>query len=80
MKLTLHVETERESSKRWIADVVDLPGVMAYGATEAHAIRAAQALALEVVADRIKHGENVKTGARSSGRRGSAFGGLTFAV
>ena len=31
--MRLRVETERESSERWIADVVTLPGVLAYGRT-----------------------------------------------
>jgi predicted RNase H-like HicB family nuclease len=48
------VETEREDDGRWIAEVVDLPGVMAYGATENEAVASAQALALRVLADRIE--------------------------
>lgn len=35
---------------RWIAEVLDLPGVLAYGATEKEAVTAAQALALRVLA------------------------------
>jgi predicted RNase H-like HicB family nuclease len=48
------VEAEREDDGRWIAEVLDLPGVMAYGATENEAVASAQALALRVLADRIK--------------------------
>lgn len=48
------VETEREDDGRWIAEVLDLPGVMAYSATENEAIASAQALALRVLADRIE--------------------------
>jgi predicted RNase H-like HicB family nuclease len=48
------VETELESDGRWIAEIVDVPGVMAYGSTEKEAIAAAQALALRVLADRIE--------------------------
>jgi predicted RNase H-like HicB family nuclease len=48
------VETELESDGRWIAEIVDVPGVMAYGATEKEAIASAQALALRVLADRIE--------------------------
>lgn len=44
------VETEREDDGRWIADVLDLPGVMAYGTTENEAIASAQALALSMLA------------------------------
>jgi len=48
------VETEREDNGRWIAEVLDLPGVMAYGASENEAVASAQVLALRVVADRIE--------------------------
>jgi predicted RNase H-like HicB family nuclease len=48
------IETERETDGRWIAEVLELPGVMAYGATENEAILAAQTLALRVLADRIE--------------------------
>ena len=44
--ITYKVETELEDDGRWIAEVVDLPGVMAYGATEEEAVASAQALAL----------------------------------
>jgi predicted RNase H-like HicB family nuclease len=57
MVLKLSVEIEREADGRWIADVVELPGVMAYGATADEARAKAQALALRVVADRLEHGE-----------------------
>jgi predicted RNase H-like HicB family nuclease len=53
----LKVELEREDDGRWIAEVVDLPGVMAYGKEPDQAIRAARALALRVLADKIEHGE-----------------------
>jgi len=55
MYLTL--ETDRETDGRFIAEVRDLPGVLAYGATEEEAVARAQALALRVLADRLEHGE-----------------------
>ena len=55
--ITLKVETEKEADGRWIAEVLDLPGVMAYGATPQEAMAKVQALALRVVADRLEHGE-----------------------
>ncbi len=55
--MLLKLETEREDDGRWIAEVVDLPGVLVYGATREEAVSAAQALALRVIADRIEHGE-----------------------
>ena len=55
MYLTLALD--REEDGRYIAEVPDLPGVLAYGATEAEATARAQALALRVLADRLEHGE-----------------------
>lgn len=57
MKLT--IETEQEGDGRWLAEVTDLPGVMAYGQTREEAVARAQALTLRVLADRLEHGESV---------------------
>ncbi len=57
MKLT--IETERENDGRWIAEVPELPGTMAYGDTRDKAIASAEALALRVLAERIENGEAV---------------------
>lgn len=51
------IEMDQESDGSWIAEVVDLPGVMVYGDTREQALAAAEALALRVVADRLEHGE-----------------------
>jgi len=51
------VETEIEDDGRWIAEILDLPGVLAYGATEKEAVASAQALALRVLADKIATGQ-----------------------
>ena len=51
------VEIERETDGRWIAEVPELPGALAYGSSEAEAQAKVQALALRVVADRLEHGE-----------------------
>jgi len=48
------VETELEAVGCWIAEIVDVPGVLAYGATEKEAVASAQALALRVLANRIE--------------------------
>ena len=53
----VEVELEREDDGRWIAEVIDLPGVLAYGATQDEAQARVQALALRVVAERLEHGE-----------------------
>jgi predicted RNase H-like HicB family nuclease len=51
------VEIEREDDGRWIAEVPELPGVLAYGTSASEAQARVQALALRVVADRLEHGE-----------------------
>jgi predicted RNase H-like HicB family nuclease len=51
------IEIEQESDGRWIAEVLELPGVMAYGASVNEAKAKVQALALRVVAERLEHGE-----------------------
>jgi predicted RNase H-like HicB family nuclease len=56
----LRVEAEREDDGRWIAEVVELPGVLAYGATREEAVDRAQELSLKVMADRLKHGESIE--------------------
>ena len=55
--MTFRVEVEQETDGRWIAEVIELSGVMAYGATREEAVSKVQALALRVVADRLDHGE-----------------------
>jgi predicted RNase H-like HicB family nuclease len=55
--MNFRVEIEQEEDGRWIAEVVDLPGVLAYGSTSEEAKAKIQALALRVVADRLEHGE-----------------------
>ena len=55
MRLT--IETEREDDGRWLAEVPELPGVLAYGATAEEASAKAEILALRVLADRLEHGE-----------------------
>jgi predicted RNase H-like HicB family nuclease len=57
--LPLLVETECEVDGRWIAEVKDLPGVLAYGETREEAVARTQALALRVLADRLENGERI---------------------
>jgi predicted RNase H-like HicB family nuclease len=65
--MNLTVELEQEEDGRWIAEVVDLPGVLVYAQTIEDAIAKVQALALRVLADRLEHGEG-----------GSAFVNVSF--
>jgi predicted RNase H-like HicB family nuclease len=51
------IECEREEDGRWLAEVPELPGVMAYGSTAEEAQAKAQVLALRVLAERLEHGE-----------------------
>ncbi|MDH4043425.1 MAG: type II toxin-antitoxin system HicB family antitoxin [Gemmatimonadota bacterium] len=55
--MKLQIELEREADGRWIAEVPDLAGVMAYGQTRDEALARVQALALRVIAERLEHGE-----------------------
>ena len=55
--MTFSIEIEQEEDGRWIAEVAELRGVLAYGSTQEVAKAKVQALALCVVADRLEHGE-----------------------
>ena len=57
MTMVLKIEIEREDDGRWLAEVMDLRGVMAYGASQQEVMANAQALALEVLAGKIRSGE-----------------------
>ena len=54
-KFTIEIEQEQDQS--WIAEVIEMPGVMAYAGSPDAAKAKVQALALRVVADRLEHGE-----------------------
>ena len=51
------VEVEQETDGRWIAEVVELPGVMCYGEQREAAVTRVMTLALRELADRLEHGE-----------------------
>lgn len=56
MKFTL--ESEMENDGRWLAEVPELPGVMAYGSTKSEAMAKAEILALRVLAERLESSES----------------------
>ena len=56
MKFT--VETEQETDGRWIAEVPQIPGAMAYGGSRQEAVARVEALGLRVLAERIEQGES----------------------
>ena len=51
------VQYEREEDGRWLAEILELPGAMAYGNNPDEAVARAKALALFTVADRLEHSE-----------------------
>lgn len=55
----LTIDVEQEDDGRWIAEVAAIPGVLAYGVSEADARSRAAALACRVIADLIDHGDPV---------------------
>ena len=54
------VEWEQETDGRWIAEIPDISGVMAYGTTKDEALRNAEILALKILAERLERGEEVQ--------------------
>ena len=55
--MNLLIETDQETDGRWIADVPEIPGAMAYGQTKLEAIARVEALALRVIAERLENGD-----------------------
>jgi len=55
----MRIEIERETDGRWLAEISDMPGAMAYGTSRDEAVDKAKALALRVLADQLEHGEQV---------------------
>ena len=52
------IEQEQESDGRWLAEVLELPGVLAYGTTSLEAVSKAEVLALRVIAERLENNES----------------------
>ena len=55
--MILRIEVDQEEDGRWIAEVLELPGALAYGPSRDDAIARAKALALRALAERLEHGE-----------------------
>lgn len=55
--MKVSIELDREDDGRWIAEALELPGVMTYGLTREEAISNTERLSIEVIADRVSHGE-----------------------
>lgn len=54
--MQFNIETEIESDGRWIAEVLEVPGALAYGLTREEAIQRSESLALRVLAEQFEHG------------------------
>ena len=57
--MQISIEVEQEEDGRWLSEIPELPGVLAYGQTRSEAVVRVQVLALRVIADRIEHGETL---------------------
>jgi hypothetical protein len=82
LRLNVELEEERESG-RWIADVIDLPGVLVYGASAFEALAKTKMLALDVIGDRLSRGEDPLTGCELGEAcppfdSAASFGGIEF--
>ena len=51
------IDFEREDDGRWLAEIPELPGVVAYGSSADEAMGKAEILALRVLAERLEYGE-----------------------
>ncbi len=56
-RVKLTIELDREEDGRWIAEALEIPGVMCCGQTRDDAVSNTERLAIEVIADRIAHHE-----------------------
>lgn len=56
--MNFSIEYEHEEDGRWLAEVPQLPGVLAYGTTPDEAMAKAETLMLRVLADQIEHSES----------------------
>lgn len=54
--MQFNIETEMEADGRWLAEVLEVPGALAYGATRQEAVQRAESLALRVLAEQFEHG------------------------
>lgn len=51
------IEIEQEEDGRYLAEIVELPGVLVYGNSQEEAILKVQALALRVLADQLEQNQ-----------------------
>jgi len=56
--MNFNIECEEEVDGRWIAEVLQLPGVLCYGKTADQAMAKAEVLALRTMAERLEQSES----------------------
>jgi predicted RNase H-like HicB family nuclease len=66
LNMNFTLECEQEVDGRCIAEVPELPGVLAYGSSSADAMSKAEVLALRVIADKLENGESEPVSIRFS--------------
>ena len=66
LNMNFTLECEQEVDGRWIAEVPELPEVLAYGSTSSDAMSKAEVLALRVIADQLENGESEPVSIRFS--------------
>ena len=54
--MPLSIEVEQEEDGRWLSEVPELPGVLAYGQSRSETVVRVQVLVLRVPADRMEQG------------------------
>jgi predicted RNase H-like HicB family nuclease len=57
--LRFQFEIDRETDGRWIAEIPEVPGALAYGTTVQEAKAKAYALALYAIADDVEHSKDI---------------------
>ena len=55
----MQIEVEKEDDGRWIAEIAEVPGTLAYGSSREESVSKVKELALRVLADRLEHGEAI---------------------
>jgi predicted RNase H-like HicB family nuclease len=53
--MNFDIEFEQETDGRWIAEIPEIPGALAYGVTPLQAAARAKALVLRVLAERMEN-------------------------
>jgi len=57
--LNFTIDIEKEEDGRWIAEVLEIPGVMTYGNNREEAIKKVKALAFRILAEHLENEENI---------------------